>query len=478
MAWPRTELVPYVLASTPGTAFSSTDRTGIVIGVGFIAAVMLMGGSPRPEVASLPLLRGLAVVFAAFGLSRLTRRQLQPMSHIMLLAAAFLFALPWAQLMPLPPGLVASLPGREILGEIDQAIGQPRIWRPLTMSPLGTANAVLAGIVPFAALIIAITTPRSHQGYLAIGFLGAGFVSLCLGLGQILSPPDSVLYFFETSNEDSPVGLFANRNHQAVFLGCMTLLVPIAIPIGSDNGRPWELWLRTACLFVVCLWLSSMALLTGSRAGALVTSVALICVPMIVGAQIRAAQPPRISNWRDNVLRRSLALVISLLLIFPFAMALDRAPALDRLLGTDTENEARLKILPQVIDLTWLYWPWGSGAGSFEKVFQLHEPDDLLGPAYMNHAHNDILEVVLTGGAAGLAFLVCGAVLWLTLAFRVIVVDRSDKFQPLRKAGLIITALLIVASSVDYPLRTPSLASLFVFASTWAALPYRASLAR
>lgn len=159
-------------------------------------------------------------------------------------------------------------------------------------------------------------------------------------------------------------------------------------------------------------------------------------------------------------------------------MALDRAPALDRLLGTDTENEARLKILPQVIDLTWLYWPWGSGAGSFEKVFQLHEPDDLLGPAYMNHAHNDILEVVLTGGAAGFAFLVCGAVLWLTLAFRVIVIDRSDKFQPLRKAGLIITALLIVASLVDYPLRTPSLASLFVFATTWAALPYRASLAR
>ena len=96
----------------------------------------------------------------------------------------------------------------------------------------------------------------------------------------------------------------------------------------------------------------------------------------------------------------------------------------------------------------------------------------------MNHAHNDVLEVMLTAGVAGLVLMLCAAGLWLVLAIRVLVIDRPDRLQPLRKAGVVIILILSVASLTDYPLRNPSLAALFALAWIWAALPYRLSLSR
>jgi O-antigen ligase len=482
LVWLPTEPVSYVPAKQVGSAFSGTDKIWLSACLGFFALAVLLGGSPRPEAAALPLLRGAAVLFAALGLKGITRRTLCSAAPLGCLALGFLVFLPLLHLLPLPPGWAGSLAGREVLGEIDQAIGNPNTWRPLSLSPLGTANALLAASVPLAALLLGLNVVGVHHYRLAQGLLGLGMVSLCLALGQTLAPQDSVLYLYETTNRGSPVGVFANRNHHAVFLACLIVVAPIALSferIGSgkdltSNGGG----LRSALLLVMCLWIAGMALLTGSRSGALATSLALLSVPMIMAAQARAAQPSRTLRRSTNGLLRSLVLMVGLGIIIPFAIWVERAPAIDRLLGSTPDADARLKILPQVLELIWLYWPWGSGPGSFEKVFQLHEPHDLLSAAYMNHAHNDVLEVAMTAGLAGLILMLSAAALWLVLAVRVLVIDRSDRLQPLRKAGVVIILILSVASLTDYPLRNPGLAALYVLAWIWAALPYRPSLSR
>lgn len=482
MAWLPAEPVTSVPSTKAVFAFSGTDSFWFTICLGYLALVFMLGGSPRPEVAALPFLRGIAVFFVMLGLIGLTRSRVGSVAPLSALTFVSLSVLPLLHLVPLPPGWAASLPGREVLGEIDRAIGAENLWRPITLSPLGSANALLAGSIPFAAFVLGLNLPGAHHKRLAEGLLGLGVISLCLALGQILASQDSALYLYETTNRGSPVGLFANRNHHAVFLSCLIVLAPIALSSGLSDAvlgsQSMSEGIRSVLLLLMCSWIAGMVLLTGSRSGVLTTSLALMSVPIIIAAQTRTSRLANIGMRVRNGVLRIWALLISLCLIIPFAIWVERAPALNRLLGTDPDAEARLRILPQVFELTKLYWPLGSGIGSFEKAFQLHEPRMLLSSAYMNHAHNDVLEVVMTAGLAGLLVMLCAAALWMVLAFRVFVIDQSDAVQPLRKAGLTIILLLSLASLTDYPLRNPALSVVFVFAWIWAALPYHRSLSR
>ena len=64
----------------------------------------------------------------------------------------------------------------------------------------------------------------------------------------------------------------------------------------------------------------------------------------------------------------------------------------------------KVRALPTIERLIAAYAPWGSGLGTFEQVFKLHEPDALLSPSYLNHAHNDWLELVAADPAATYPF--------------------------------------------------------------------------
>ena len=119
------------------------------------------------------------------------------------------------------------------------------------------------------------------------------------------------------------------------------------------------------------------------------------------------------------------------------------------------------------------YWPTGSGIGTFERAYFIDEPDGLLGPTLMNHAHNDWLEVVITAGFGGLLLLLSAVAAFAWRAYRA----ASDRMQFTAEAaktkrfvwlGLVVMALCALASVSDYPLRTPSLACVFVVAALWA----------
>jgi O-antigen ligase len=110
------------------------------------------------------------------------------------------------------------------------------------------------------------------------------------------------------------------------------------------------------------------------------------------------------------------------------------------------------------------YWPWGSGHGSFEATYQIHEPGALLAPFYMNHAHNDWLELLQTGGVAAGVLLAgfLGMVAWGSVQREQSCAMDSRVIRQGR-TGLIILGLLGFASVFDYPLRTPALACLAGF---------------
>ena len=89
------------------------------------------------------------------GGGRLLDRDSAPWPRLALGFAAALLALPALQLIPLPPALWQSLPGREAEIAALALIGEANRWLPWTVSPPRTLAALLALIPPAVALVLA-----------------------------------------------------------------------------------------------------------------------------------------------------------------------------------------------------------------------------------------------------------------------------------------------------------------------------------
>ena len=137
----------------------------------------------------------------------------------------------------------------------------------------------------------------------------------------------------------------------------------------------------------------------------------------------------------------------------------------------DIDDSSRTDVWAKVWEIIPTYLPFGSGSGSYVRVYQIHEDNKLLTQYYSNHVHNDWLEVILTFGLPGIVILLLCIVMFSISAYRSRSVRGSD--GNLRRLGFAMIFLLGIASAVDYPLRTPLLASVFAMAVAWATAPER-----
>ena len=93
----------------------------------------------------------------------------------------------------------------------------------------------------------------------------------------------------------------------------------------------------------------------------------------------------------------------------------------------------------------------------------------MLRPQYMNHAHNDFVELFLTGGLPFVLLLAASLAVVVRNYFRGSAEDRSEVSLMFRRLGAVILLLLFLASSYDYPLRTPLMAAIFALSLVWTA---------
>jgi tetratricopeptide (TPR) repeat protein len=82
---------------------------------------------------------------------------------------------------------------------------------------------------------------------------------------------------------------------------------------------------------------------------------------------------------------------------------------------------------------------------------------------YVNHAHNDFIETWLEAGWPG-AFLIAAFTCWWIGASVKIWRGVRTPHTGLALAGAVVVGLLLAHSAVDYPLRTPALATMLAFA--------------
>ena len=428
-----------------------------------LAAAFLLGGSARGDAWSLIVLRPLAALLAGFGCWQLEWRRVRGHRFVAIMAAAII-ALVLIQLVPLPFAVWSQLPGREQVVQIDLIAGLGQIARPFSLVPEATLNAALSLLVPLAALVLGMQLDLAGRAAVLPVVLGLTGLSALMGLLQVLGDAGNALYLYDITNPAAAVGLFANRNHQALLLAAALPMTALWATCGGGT-------VRLTAGVVMVLGLIPLILITGSRAGAAAGLAALLSLPLVMArAPLRdTSLPGRLGGLRAAPAARYAIGAALVLAIAAVTIALGRAEAWERLQTAFQGEDLRFRIMPTLIQMFPEYWPVGPGVGSFEKIFQAREPDALLSPVFMNHAHNDWIEAALTGGLPGILLIGAAVVATATCSFKRFA-SRAGRAAPdhLGRLGLIVICLIAMGSLTDYPLRTPLMQVVFVMAILWA----------
>jgi O-antigen ligase len=421
-----------------------------------LAVLWIAGGASRPDALGQVVVRfasffALAVSVAFSGLPRVGTARPVCWLLLAMLAATVV------QLIPLPPSIWLSLPGREPLAQAATLIGEPQPWRPIAIVPGAAANAAMSLIVPLALLVLTLHLTTWERAKLQNIVLLLIVASMLFGLLQFSGIRFDNPLVNDTIGEVS--GPFANRNHLALFLAIGCLITPAWAFPAVQRQPGW----RAPCALGVILLLELTILATGSRAGLVLGGLGL-ALGLAVARQGLSRAVRRYPRWIVHTAVWGAFAVITLLVLISFAA--DRAVSINRLLTMDAGQDMRSRALPTVMAMIKIYFPVGSGFGGFDPIFRMHEPFNLLKLSYFNHAHNDYLEVILDAGALG-ALLISVLLLWFVWRSYGVWKQPNDDASLRGRMGSAILLLVALASLFDYPARTPMMMAVVVIAALW-----------
>jgi O-antigen ligase/polysaccharide polymerase Wzy-like membrane protein len=402
------------------------------------------------QLAALPLL--------AWALFKLTPLQLDRggQSAIVLLCA--IFAWPLLQLIPMPPSLWSGLPGRGEIASAYAAAGMTLPWLPISLYPLATWFG-LVSLLPATAVFLAMLSfeQRSRRILIVLIFMVI-FASVLLDTLQIMGGEESPLRFYAITNRDRAVGFFADANHNAAFLSsAIPFVAAWAIGLVLDHRRNRAIGLALLALLILMIIIGLS--FTHSRAGMVLLFVAGLSGLLLAWRHNRGQSGGRVLPFAIG------ASLVALLLAFQFGFV----EMMQRVEKQGIED-LRWPVAKVTSQAAIANLPFGSGFGTFVPVYEQFAPRTLLADTYVNHAHNDWLELWLTGGVPAVALTVC-FVAWLAAStFRL-----WSNGQPgaaaldlaLARAAPIVIVLLLLHSTVEFPLRSAALSVLFAIACAY-----------
>ena len=367
-------------------------------------------------------------------------------------AAGAAYLLLVLQLIPLPPGLWAALPGHAVYVQIALAAASGG-WRPLSLTPDLTLNALLALLPATAAGLAALYLDGRGRMRLAEGIVILACASGLFGLVQIAL--GGALHLYRESSTDSAVGLFANRNHQAALMACALALVGAMGGVRLREGGDRRIILPLAVSVAGLLLLALLA--TGSRMGLALGAVGLLAAGWAFTASGQSLWPARAAG------RLATAAGATVLLGGIVTAAL-RSGAAERLARTDVAGETRAAMLQPLLTTASAFMPFGAGFGAFDSIYRQFEPRALLSTIYMNQAHNEPMQLAIEGGLPALVLLGLFLCWWTLTAFGATRDSQPPRRRAIGVAALGVTVILMLSSLVDYPLRTPLLGAVFAVA--------------
>jgi len=426
----------------------TADETGNdirhAVAISLIASGMILGGggtsNPVTEIL-LQLIAALLMAVWCLAPGQAPRK----VSLWVPVVCLLVIALPLIQLIPLPPSIWHTLPGRDVEIASLALVGRENSWMPWSITPGRTLAVFIAMIPPLAMMwFVAALDERGRNGVLrAIAVMA--LVSVVLGAFQLAAPIDKVPSFYSYIHRGYVIGFQANRNAEVDVL-LIGALATTALFAGRDTRVRQQAPAMVIYAMTMMLLLSG-AVLSGSRGGILLIPATALFALLIV-------QPG------GFFARRTLIgiSVIALVGLIAAWLLRDNAAIGKVAARFAADKDFRAELWTDTVYAIGQYWPFGGGMGSFIELMTPVERLEVVDPTLPSRAHNDYLEILLEGGIFGIALIAAITICLIIMAL------KSWKSGSVTRAHgrFAFAAFFIIAahSLVDYPFRSMSLAML------------------
>jgi O-antigen ligase len=429
-------------------------ETALIVGV--VIAVLAFGGTEPASFAVVQvLLLGVAALVVASSRESLGITA-SPRSYVI---PAVLTGIVLLQLCPLPAHLFQQLTGRE-----NPAPGSPLS---LSFEPYSTQTHLLILLTCFVAFYFAqiVSADRDRKRRLIVSLLTLGTLEAFYGLVQYLSGWQRIFLYAKKYDLEEATGTYINRNHYAGFL---EMVLPFSLALlfyeysklrGTHSLSTADLkrllthqgvqrlvlWLAVAVVLFTALFFSR------SRMGIVAACASLLVFFGLAGASRFQGKMGFLLSTGFIVLSIGLAVWIG------------PGPIVSRFAEVQQEftahDQSRLSIWQDAQALVRNHPLIGTGLGTFPIAFTAVQTTFL--GQFVNHAHNDYLELAIDLGLPA-AIILFASILWtLARTFRTFLLGQGhfDRCIALGCVGSIVAILL--HSMTDFNLYIPANAVLF-----------------
>jgi O-antigen ligase len=429
----------------------------------YLLLCLILGGASAAGIWANMLLQLLALPLIAGALLSTPSTPLPAPGRQLIALLLMLVAVIALQLVPLPPSIWTALPGRAPIAEAYAAVGVEAPWLGLSLAPYRTVSSAL-WLLPAIAVLLAILRLRAFKpGWIAWTIVAVTVLSVSIGALQVAGGES--WYIYDVTNMGASVGFFANANHLATLLVCTLPFLTALYLRARAKGQSMQ---RNSGLLVLLVGAVGVVFV-GIAVNRSLAGVGL-SVPVL------AASALMILSRRGRRMPLWLLALVPLLVVGSLAAALS-APLGNNLVGEEARSSesSRATSFARSLDAAGDYVPAGSGIGSFQDIYRSHEAPETISRFFMNHVHNDYIELWLETGVPGMAVLALFFFWW---GGRVIAIWRAEERDHFALAGSIASAAILAHSFVDYPLRTAAISAVFALSLALMAEPRPAGRAR
>jgi O-antigen ligase len=415
----------------------------------YLLACLLLGGSGQGIWANMLLqLFGLALIAWA-ALAPAPARMPGDQRQLLILALLSLIVV-LIQLIPLPPGLWQQLGPRKMIADGYRVLGLAPTSQSLSVAPYDSISSLLL-FIPGLAMLAATLRLGARPLLLVIVLVAATLAGVLLGALQVSAgdPSSAPWYLYEDTNYGVATGFFANANHMATLLIISLPFLAATLARAGSKGRDVQRFSAGVALGVGAAVVIAVGIaLNGSLAGY------GLAVPVLFGSAL-IVLPNRSATFRW------LAPLAAVLLIASVGWLATTPLSGGNVLRANAETslQSRQEILNVSTGATSDFMPWGSGLGTFSRIYAVYEDHDRLDPTTsVNHVHNDYVELALETGVPGLIVLALFLLWWFRSAWRAWTAPEPD---PHARAAAVASLAILIHSAVDFPLRTAAIGACF-----------------
>lgn len=380
--------------------------------------------------------------------------------HLLLLISSY-FILSLLYLLPITYEIWKNLPGRWIYIPVGDLLeyNEKDIFS-LSIIKWESVKFILGLIPPIVVFIIIKNLKKNQLKVIFLVFFITviyqdllGLVQYFLDASQFSKSIARILNFIEAGgvgHQGEAHGTYLNRDHYSSFLAMSISLIFSFTVIHIRNFLiDKERFVYVLLLvFLLLLTITSLAI-ARSRAGISLTIISFFINLIIFYKLLGKEGHPK--KWL------LLTPISGVLLIF----LIPTTHIINRFIGLDPAEDGRIEIFSNTIIAIKHFFPIGSGPGTFDEIYRNFQPIDQLN--YINHAHNDYLELLMETGVVGIYVIFSFFIIYFLYTYKLFqqIKNKVTDYSYIRVASFVATLIFLFHALVDFNFHTPANAIYF-----------------